>query len=106
MRSRVYESQSIVLEAKVIFPLLEVGRFDTFSGIPCVITKVKHPDFKYMLDHSVVIEWHHSGLQDFSKGDKLRVYATPKGIDNLVITCPRRIDKIDEKCEMISRHFC
>lgn len=106
MRSRVYESQLILLEVEVITDPIKVGRFNTFSSIPCIVTETKHNDFKYMLDEPVVVEWHYSGLQDFSKGDHLRVYATPKGIEGLTVVYPRRIDKIDEQGKMISRHFC
>ncbi|MBI2106375.1 hypothetical protein HYT57_00165 [Candidatus Woesearchaeota archaeon] len=106
MRSRVYESQSIVLEVEVTVLPIEVGRYNTFSGIPCIITSVNHTDFKYMLNEPAVIEWHHSGLREFSKGDKLRVYATPKEIEHLTVTYPRRIDAVDEKGKVKNRHFC
>ena len=107
MRSRAYESQSIILEVEVIGKPVETGRFNTYSGIPCTVTGIENYDFRRrILNEQIVIEWHHSGLQDFSKGDILRVHATPKGIEDLTVFYPRRIDKIDEMGKMISRHFC
>ena len=107
MKSRVYESQLIILEAEVMAQPIEVGRFSTFSGIPCIVTGIEHPNFRrHMLYEPIVIEWHHSGLQDFGRGDRLRVYATPKGIEHLTVAYPRRIDKIDDQRKLISRHFC
>jgi len=64
MRSRIYESQSIILEAEVIAKPTETGRHSTLSEIACVVTGIKHPNFRYMLNKPITIEGHHSGLNE------------------------------------------
>lgn len=105
-RTRNYEAQSIILEAEVTKQPQEVKIKSGLTELTCTIITTNHRDFSYLLDKPTIINWHISGLPDFQEGDYLRIYTTPKKIENSTITYPRRIDRLNKQGLMISRHFC
>lgn len=105
-RTRSYEAQSVILEARVEEVSAESTTSGSFTKLLCEVTASKHRNFNHMSGKQTTIYWHISGLPNFKDGDRLIVYATPKGIENSTIKYSRRIDKVDEHGSMISRYFC
>mgnify|MGYP001586534020 CR=1 FL=1 len=105
-RTRQYEAKSVILEAKVEEVSMESTTRGSFTKLLCEVTASKHRNFNYMSGKQATIYRHISGLPNFRVGDRLMVYTTPKGIEDLTIKDSKRIDKVDEHGSMISRYFC
>ncbi len=104
-RTRQYEEQPVILEAKIGEVSFEPSTRGSFTKLSCEVTDSRHRNFNHMSGKPATVYLHPSALPKFKEGDKIIIYATPKKIEDSTITDPKRIDKMDGNDSMMSRYF-